>query len=760
MTSEIWLPGTKADLDNCAREPIHLPGRIQPHGVLLALREPDLVIDQASVNCATLLGRGHKELLGKNVESLFGPELLANLRDKPSSASLLERNPLRLQIRVAGQPVAFDGIVHRSGQSLLLELEPTQIDSKVSFINLYHRIQGAISSIEFAQSLQQLCDVTAAQVRKLTGFDRVMIYQFDPQWNGRVIAESRAEDIDPFLGLQYPASDIPQQARELYLRNWLRLIPDVGYTPAELASLIPPGTVQPLDLTFSVLRSVSPLHIEYLKNMQVGASMSVSIIRDGKLWGLIACHHRGSRFLDFDLRLGCEFIGKFMSLQITARERSEDVDYKDRLKELQPLFFDRMQELQSGDFLDGLVNRKPDILELTGATGAAIVYHGSCKLLGQTPGELAVLELTRWLTANVSENIFVTDSLATQYPAAPDFKNSASGLLALRIPEPGDHYVLWFRPEVLQTVNWAGQPDKAVQITAEGTRLSPRKSFELWKETVRLRSLPWKLVELEAAEELRRSLIDVDLGRQVLKEKAARDEAERSNQELDQFAYVVSHDLKEPLRGIEHYSAFVLEDEAGNLSPEGRSTLKDINILATRTQTLLTSLHQHSKIGRVQLSCANTDLNEVVLNTVELLKSQITSRHAEIVIPRPLPTAYCDFVRIGEVFSNLISNALKYNTSPKPLIEIGYTDDNPHAWYVKDNGIGIAPKHQEVVFGIFKRLHGADEYGGGSGSGLAIAKRIIERHQGRIWIDSGLGRGSTFLFTLSAGGTAQWPSTS
>lgn len=752
MTTDNWLQESKATLETCASEPIHVPGRVQPHGVLLVLSEPELRIVQASANCAALLGRGHEALLGEPVEALFGPIHRANLGDRPSAQALLERNPLKLQLTVAGRLVDFDGIVHRSNGYLLLELEPSRSDAQVSFLSLYHQIQSALASLEAAQSLQQLCDATAVEIRRLTGFDRVMIYQFDSDWNGRVVSECKAARLEPYLGLQYPAGDIPQQARDLYLRNWLRLIPDAGYTPSDLVPSRPPGSSGALDLTFSVLRSVSPIHLEYLKNMGVGASMSVSIIRDGKLWGLIACHHSGTRFLAFELRLGCELVGKFMSLQLGAKEKAEDVDYKKRIKDLQPYFLARMQERQAGDFLEGLVDVERSLLALTGASGAAIVYHGDWKLLGSTPEKLAVVELTRWLSANIREDVFSTSSLAKDYPNAEELKESCSGLLALRIPEPGHHYVLWFRPEVIQTVSWAGQPDKVVESAGAANRLTPRKSFELWKEVVRLRSLPWTAVEEAAAAELRRSLVDVDLGRQVIRERAARDEAERSNQELDQFAFVVSHDLKEPLRGIEHYSKFLSEDEGPRLSLESRANLGEIKNLTARMQALLTSLHLHSKIGRVEFSFARTDLNAVLQDSFEMLRSQIRTSEAEISIPRRFPDADCDFVRIGEVFVNLLSNALKYNTSGKPAIEIGYSDGDPRVYYVADNGIGIAPQHQESIFGMFKRLHGQDEFGGGTGSGLAIAKRIIERHQGRIWVRSQERQGSTFYFTLSPEG--------
>ena len=734
----------------CATEPIHVPGRIQPHGALLELTEPALAIARASTSCAALLGRTAVELIGKPIESLAGPQQLANLKGRPAAELLLKRNPLKLELETPAGVRAFDGIVHRSGGSLLLELEPRAAADGASFDSLSQQIHGSIIELGGSHSLDDLCRIAASQIRQLSGFDRVMIYQFDADWNGKVIAEDRADAMASFLGLQFPAGDIPQQARELYTRNWLRLIPDAGYQPSDL---VPAGA--PLDLTYSVLRSVSPVHLEYLRNLGVRASMSVSLIRDGRLWGLIACHHPSARYLPFDLRLGCELIGRFVSLQLGPGTEQQERRFRQRDGELQPLFHARMQEQPSGDFLDGLINGAPDIRELTGAAGVAIVYHGVCKLLGATPGEPAVRELIRWLGREARSGNFATDRLAKQYPAAASFRETGCGLIALRIPEPGNHYVLWFRPEVIQTVRWAGDPAKVVTPSpaAEG-RLSPRKSFEQWAETVELRSLPWTAAELEAAAELRRSLIDVDLQRQLIREREARAEVERSNQELDQFAHLVSHDLKEPLRGIRHFVDFVIEDESDKIGQASRQSLEEIRALATRTQKLLSTLYQHSKIGRVELSYGDTDLNDVVKGVLEMQKAQISLRHAAVRVPRALPTVHCDFVRIGEVFGNLLSNALKYTRAKEPSVEIGFTGSVEPVFYVKDDGIGIPPGSHGVVFEMFKRLHGEDEYGGGSGSGLPIARRIIERHGGRIWVESEPGKGSTFFFTLTPGAAA------
>lgn len=758
MADDLWQAGQAVDLDNCAHEPIHIPGSIQPLGSLLAVSEPDLRVMHYSINAAEMLGWPTEQLGGKTLFELFPPATRAGLHTltkNPSDAELAENNPLKFTFSVGGRSREFDGVVHRTRQGLILELEPSGRQSAISFLSLHQQVSRALRSMQASPSLLELCQNAAREVRELVGYDRVMIYQFDPEWNGRVVAEARAEDTKPFLGLHFPASDIPAQARALYEHSLIRVIGDVHYQPVPIQAS-PTAGKTPLDLSHSLLRSVSPIHLEYLRNMKVGASMSISILREGRLWGLIACHHRAARPISYETRVACEFIGQFMSSQLIAKEKREDLNYRAKLKALQPEFFRRISAQKETDFLEPLLHQSPDIRELTSAAGAAILYHGECTLIGQTPSEEEILELARWLTKSGKPEVFSTDSLARKFPAEETYKDTASGLIALSIPEPGDHYLFWFRPEVIQTVHWSGDPNKSVEVSAipgEAPRLHPRKSFELWKEVVGLRSDPWKPVEIEAVEELRRSVIDVDLARQVLREHAARTEAERSNAELDEFAYVVSHDLKEPLRGIKHYAQFIMEDERDRLTEAGRANVDEIHLLAQRTQALLTSLHYHSKIGRIQLAYGPTDLNQVITEVCDLLKLQIKETHTEIKVPLALPLVHCDQARIGEVFNNLFTNAMKYNVlAHKTIIVRCDISQNPPVFRVEDNGIGIPETQRETVFGIFKRLHGDQEYGGGSGAGLAIARKIVERHGGRIWIESTPVQGSAFCFTLAGPG--------
>ncbi|WNG39286.1 GAF domain-containing protein [Archangium violaceum] len=751
MSTESAGAGRTADLTNCDREPIHIPGAIQPHGVLLVLREPMLEIRQVSENVQALLGVTAQDLLGRTLEALLPSTQVESVRATLLSERLKDHNPLKLTIRGGSGERTFNGIAHRHQGRLFLELEPSSEQEALPFFGFYHQARGSMSRLRDARDLRELCEEAVREVRRLTGFDRVIIYRFDAEWNGQVLAEDRVEKADPYLGLHFPASDIPRQARELYTLNWLRIIPTVDYVPARILALPEEAAQGPLDMSFCVLRSVSPIHLEYLHNMGAFASMSISLMKEGRLWGLISCTDvSGPRYIPYEVRTACEFVGEFMSSFIPSKEGYEDYDQRLRARSVQARLLERMT--RNPDFAEGLCHPPPELLELTGATGAAVYFNGATTIVGKAPTDEQLQGLIRWLGEKADPTeVFSTTSLSREYPEAEAFKDVAAGLIAASMSRGRHNYVLWFRPEVVQTVEWGGNPNKPVDSQDDQLRLHPRKSFALWKETVRGRSLPWKDYELEAAQELRRNIIDIVLQRseELLKLNT---ELERSNVELDSFAYAASHDLKEPLRGIHNYASLVLREESGHLKPTNRTRMDTVVRLTQRMESLINSLLHYAQVGRTELSLRETDLNEVIASVLEVLKPRIDEAQVEVRIPKPLPPARCDRVRMVEVFTNLITNAIKYNDKETKWVELGATStsEGDTVYFVRDNGIGIRPEYYEPIFRIFKRLHGRDKYGGGTGTGLTIVKRLIERHNGRIWLESQPGEGTTFFFTLGS----------
>ncbi|WP_257454665.1 ATP-binding protein [Archangium lipolyticum] len=749
MRTDAAGPGQAVDLTNCDKEPIHIPGGIQPHGVLLVLQEPTLTIRQVSENAQVLLGVPAQALLGTALEALLPTSQADSVRASLLSERLADNNPLKLSLQAHGQERFFNGIAHRHKGRLILELEPATEQEALPFFGFYHQARGSMSRLRDARDLRALCEEAVREVRRLTGFDRVIIYRFDADWNGQVLAEDRVEKADPYLGLHFPASDIPRQARELYTLNWLRIIPTVDYVPARMLGLPEEAALGPLDMSFCVLRSVSPIHLEYLHNMGAFASMSISLLEQGRLWGLISCTHvSGPKYVPYEVRTACEFVGEFMSSFLSTKEGQEDYDQRLRTRSVQARLLERMT--RNLDFAEGLCHPPPELLELTGASGAAVYFNGKTTIVGAAPSDEQLQSLIRWLGERPEQReVFTTTFLSRDYPEAEGFKDVAAGLIAAPMSRGRHNYVLWFRPEVVQTVEWGGNPNKPVDLRDDQLRLHPRKSFALWQETVRGKSLPWKDYEVEAAEELRRNIIDIVLQRseELLKLNT---ELERSNVELDSFAYAAGHDLKEPLRGIHNYTSLVLREEGGGLNPTNQKRMDTVVRLTQRMESLINSLLHYSQVGRTELSLRETDLNEVLSSVLELMKPRIDEAQVEVRVPSPLPPARCDRVRMAEVFTNLLTNAIKYNDKEKRWVEIGSasTPDGATAYYVRDNGIGIKPEYHDTVFRIFKRLHGRDKFGGGTGTGLTIVKRLIERHNGRIWLESQPGVGTTFFFTL------------
>jgi light-regulated signal transduction histidine kinase (bacteriophytochrome) len=515
---ELLPAGTPVDLSNCEREPIHVPGSIQPRGVLLAVTEPDLVVEQVSENLADLVGVDPADALGRALHDVLGVAAAgAVARSASAFGDLRERNPVELTLDVGGSPVPVDALLHRAPVStvdgvppstalLVVELEPARGPRPFSFPNTYQAVRGTVGDLNRATSLQELYDTTAQAVRELTGFDRVMVYRYDADYNGEVVAEAKAEELNSFLGLHYPASDIPAQARALYEKNWVRLISDVDYRPVPLRPALVPSTGTPLDMTFSTLRSVSPIHIEYLHNMGVRASMSVSLLRDDRLWGLIACHHySGPHAPPYATRAAAEFLGSTLSLRLVDRAEEDEVhralQVRSTLAWLTAATLDEDRPL--ADTLLG----SPDLLDLLPADGVVVHLQRHRGARGTTLPETTADAIAAWAAAR-GEEVVATDSLPRHAPELQVPCEVACGVLVLPLPE--GQYVLWHRAEARRTVDWGGDPHNEAIAEREGdsVRLSPRKSFERWRETVRDRSDPWTAQELAEVGELRTHLLE------------------------------------------------------------------------------------------------------------------------------------------------------------------------------------------------------------------------------------------------------------
>jgi light-regulated signal transduction histidine kinase (bacteriophytochrome) len=485
MTTNDFVPvGTPVDLDNCAREPIHVPGSVQPRGVLAVVREADFEVRQVSANVEDLLGHSVDDVLGRHLSFLLGDDVAARVEQVASVlGDLHQRNPLECTIDVAGEPRAFDAILHRDPSGVLLvEFEIAYGPRPFSFPNTYQAVRGSVDELNRAATLADLYDATARAVRDLTGFDRVMVYRYDEDYNGEVVAEAKRDELNSFLGLHYPSTDIPAQARALYEKNWLRLIDDVGYAPSPLVPAVDEQRDEPTDLTHATLRSVSPIHIEYLQNMGVHASMSISLLRHGKLWGLIACHHyAGPHLPPFGTRAAAEFLGSTLSLRLV--DRFEDEQLHKRLAAQAVLGKLTAATLDDGESLSSLLLGAPSLLDLVPADGVVVNIGGEYRVHGSVPAPDVVTAIAEW-ARDAGDEIANSESLSRDLPGVDIDPDMTSGVLAINLPD--GQYAIWFRSEVLRSVDWGGDPyNKAIAVSeGDGVRLSPRKSFDRWREVV------------------------------------------------------------------------------------------------------------------------------------------------------------------------------------------------------------------------------------------------------------------------------------
>ncbi len=753
-------------LRNCDAEPVQTPGCVQSHGAVLVLRLSDLCILQASENSAAVLGQAATALLGQLIGTVIGMEGQSQLRELLAREAA-DCNPVHLLTMAldnTGSNAAgvLDVTVHTIDGVAILEFESTGHADAVD-PNYYTSVKKTVARLQTASSLQQFCNSVADEIRELTGLDRVMVYKFHADGHGEVLAESRRADLASWLGLHYPAEDIPKPARDIFTKTWIRPVPDVADALAELIPLVNPDTGKPLNMTYCALRGVSIMYTEYLRNMGVAAALTMAIRHNENLWGLIACHHyAGPKHIPYQVRAACEFLAQVVSLQHQAAEDKEHLAYRLKMADVH-------QQLLTTAGLEGglacLTEGKTSVLDGIDSGGAAIYHLDRWWRIGNTPNETQLEGLSDWLMgARLSDGprpLYVTDRLVQDYPAAAAFAKVASGLLVLPISLSERNLMLWFRPETIQAVNWGGNPhDKPMVAGPNGPRLTPRRSFELFSESVQQRSLPWLPVEIEAAAAFRLRVVELVMGRAERRTGLTADLL-RSNEELDAFAYVASHDLKEPLRGIHQYANQLLENTAP-VDDASRNKLDGLMRLTSRMDSLLDSLLHFSRVGASELSLETVDINDVLAEALEITGSRAADGAQKVVVPRLLPIVRCSRIRCRQIFVNLLSNAMKYTDKSQKRIEVGYIspeeshprpgcpqDSEAHTiYYVTDNGIGIQVKHFKQIFKLFKRLHGRENYGGGMGAGLTIVRKLAEQHGGRVWLDSVPGQETTFYFTL------------
>jgi two-component system, chemotaxis family, sensor kinase Cph1 len=477
----------------CGKVPLHQTNLLQPHGYLLIV---DLALNilQAGENVSELFGADVSSVINRSLTDFIPGHDCDKLRLQLEH-SAAQQDPLQLDF----EKHSHLALIKRQKDYFIIEIEKKQLSTTTIQVNaVLQQLKNLLSRVESSFSIQEFCHAAIFEVKRISGFDKIMIYRFDENWNGDVIAEVKEEGMDTYLGLKFPASDIPRQARELYKTTAYRLIPDTKYEPVKLHPVINKISGGFTDLSASNLRSVALVHLEYLENMKVQASMSTRIMVDGKLWGLIACHHRKALFLDFDACTFFEVFSQVLSSRIAWIQDRYAYEQKVFLDSLQIRVIQAIMESQS--FIEGLKKSREDLLKLFSAEGISVIVDRQFYNFGTVPMKNEIEDLVIWLRSNNIDQLYHQTSLSSEFEPALDYARIGSGVVVLPLHKEKGDYMIAFRPEAITRANWGGNPDEAVQFEADGRNYHPRSSFALWQQTVRYSSFPWEEQELVAME--------------------------------------------------------------------------------------------------------------------------------------------------------------------------------------------------------------------------------------------------------------------
>lgn len=735
----------QVDLTNCDKEPIHIPGHIQSHGFLVALNPESLRIEKISDNAEAFTGIKPARLVGQPLAALEtavipakkGSSLTNILHLSKITGNSDQLNPQK--VTVSGKEMFL--ISHQYKEHIICEFEPFQSDE--DNITLQKIMSTALAVIQSSSSFDRLLGHVASLVKEISGYNRIMIYKFHKDQHGEVIAEAKDEELESWLHLHYPASDIPAQARELYKLNLVRIIADVNAERSGILSKDEKGA--PLDMTHGTLRAVSPIHIEYLKNMGVGASFSISLISKNELWGLIACHNTIPRFIDYNSRTACKFIGQLFSAALEFKSNELNEEKINEHAQNQQLLFEQL--MKGSDPVETLVCKDVNLLNVNSSTGVIFCYENKIHKLGEVPDDNEINNLIEWLKKNEHSGFFQTSAFQLQYPEGSDFSVIASGIMASEISHNWSEFIIWFKPEKIKTVDWAGKQEKDTAQMEDGSiRISPRKSFEKWTEEVKHTAEEWTDYEISAAMKLREDVIQV-INKKANEIRKLNELLKTAYEELDTFSFTISHDLRTPLSSVKNYTEIILEDHGEEFSPEAKELFGRVIRGTDKMAELIKDVLQYSRVGRADINANPLDMKKILFEIREELLVPLASRQVEIDI-KNTPEVMGDRTMIMQLFTNIVGNAVKYSPQDPALIEInGETQKDFIVYTVSDNGLGIDMRYASRIFELFRRLDNVKNIHG-TGVGLAIAKRIVEKHKGKIWLESRLNHGTKFYIAL------------
>lgn len=756
--------------DRCSQEQVQFIGGIQSHGLLFAFSEPGLTVLHVSANVSSFFGKPPEAVLGRSFEQVLGVQsaesFQAQLRSTQPMTSIELHVPIGDGFLLDMQCTAYrqDGLV-------IVELEPAEGAHRAEALDIDTHLRGPLVHMEAARGIHEVCRFAATGIQEVSGFNRVMVYRFHADWSGEIIAEAAEPSAVSYLGLRFPATDIPPQVRRLSLINPMRVIANVDGESAAIVPPLGPETGRPLDLSRSLLRSSSPVHLEYLRNMGVRASMTISIVIDGALWGMIACHHRRPLRPDRIVRAVCELIGRTFASSIALW-----IDNADLLARLTSRT--SIETLLAGAGQSPIVNpalfETSELLAIFDADGMVSNIEGVVSTLGVAVETGLLTTVVAKLRSCAERGISSSNKLSDLDPVAASFAGQVSGALYIGFAGETGDYLLLVRRELIETVIWAGNPEKTVTLD-RNDRLRPRASFESWRETVRGRSRPWTSVHLESAaflqEQLLRrrdawrlAILNDSLANEISERKRAeaalekaKARAERANLAKSAFLATMSHEIRTPMNAIMGM-AEVLSGTA--LDEQQRKYVDSFQRAGVSLLALINDILDLSKVesGHMILDSEAFELSELARETVSLFDAKALEKG--LVLRLDLSTepglrVLGDSARLRQVLSNLIGNAIKFTDRGEVKLVIGQVPDEATpasgniVFTVSDTGIGISADKLESIFDEFAQADPstARKYGG-TGLGLTICARLANLMGGSITVESTPGVGSIFRFAV------------
>ncbi|MGB5769451.1 MAG: ATP-binding protein [Crocosphaera sp.] len=749
-----------------------LPNEIQEQGVLFVLKEPELEIIQVSDNTEKYFSIPAQELLNKNIAKVFCKSALETIQNHRQREDMEFYNPLQLTLNLKDEYQVFEGVLRRQPEGLILEIEPSYDAYDNDDLSFYQLFRSCYERIKQGKTLEEVAQKLVKEIRDLTEFDRGMVYQFKEDNSGVVIAEEKKSELNSFLDLHFPEIDVPPEAKKVYYQNLLQLIPNVNGQNVAIIPETNPLTNKPLNLQPLSLRSFAPCYIEYLQNMGVSASLTLGLIKNNQLWGLIACHHYSPKSISYKIRKICELIAESVPDYLVTAQKTKNKQQINLIKQLQTYLKTPVND--ETNLLMRLVDKETEsLLNLVNSQGVALSYGDTLKLVGKTPKKAAIQGLILWLKSHHREEIFATHTLSKIYPQGKDIITEASGILAISILlNQTSYYIIWFRPEVIQTVNWAGDPNESFSIGVDGEiKLSPRRSFKIWKETVKNTAISWQSFEQKAAQNLRDNLLLAALEFSHTAMEEAVNKAEAANRAKSEFLSNMSHELRTPLNAILGFAQVMRRSPT--LEREQQENLSIISRSGEHLLTLINQVLDLSKIeaGRTIINKTNFDFYRLLDDLEDMFKFKADEQGLQLLFERSLNVPQyirTDQVKLRQVLINLINNALKFTEEGGVSLRVRgeslnfmETDDTTETdsqllgqkkiiVEIEDTGLGISQEELKRLFEPFVQSQGLKSHQEGTGLGLPISRKFINLMGGDITVNSQIGQGTIIRFNIEA----------